>query len=157
MAFPKYYIFDASLAGSVQVVFDDHPMHADNLREHLEGFVALPDPTFDIQGVWRRPDVLLYANGLVNRMRDGLVWLLPKETRKEFAAWLSKVEWPTEETMGKGFLLPGRWLEAEEAARFWLSLQGVSPTVSKAEMRAELKRLGVRIERFSEHRKQSET
>src|SRR5262249_7683155 len=107
--------------------------------------------TFDVQGMWIGPSVLLYANGIPSRMRDGLVWILPRDTRKEFSDWLSKVEWPTTETLSRAVALPGRWLEEEEAARFWLHLQGVPVSISPEEVLVELEQRGLRLSRFSEH------
>lgn len=150
--FPKFYLFDENLPGDVRLVFDEHVMHSKNFREHLEGFVALPDPTFDVQGVWRRPNLLLYANGSVKRMRDGLVWIMPLETRSAFAEWISKTTWPTDDkTMSLGIHLPGRWLSEEEAVRQWLSWQGIHPDVSKKVLDGALERRNVQRSRFSEH------
>lgn len=152
MAFPKYYLFDQKLPGSMRVVFDDHVTHANNFREHLEGFVALLDPTFDVHGIWRRPNVLVYANGIPNRMRDGIVWIMPIDTRKSLTEWISKTKWPTDEkTMLLGVHLPGRWLTEEEAARQWIEWQGISPDVPKSVLEKELEHRGVRMSRFSEH------
>jgi hypothetical protein len=154
MSFPKYYLFDLALPGSVRLVFDDHAMHADNFREHLEGFVRIPEPAFDIMGLWKRPNVLLYANGIPNRMRDGVVWIIPWESRATLAEWISKTEWPTTiEAMTSGLRLPGRWFTEEEAMRQWLSWQGISHDVPQKTLEEEAKRRGVHPSRFSEHLK----
>ena len=147
----RYYLFDPALDGVVTVAFDDDLMHAKNLREHLDGFVALADEEFVVHGVVEPVidgDVITYANGEPRRMKDGFSWIIRQEVRQEFREWLVGADWPTDDNGLRELRLPGRWLTPLEAARVFLEFQGMY-LEDEDRIVSELVRRGVDLETFS--------
>jgi hypothetical protein len=143
----RYYLFDAALPGDVTVLFDDHLMHAENFREHLDGFVALADEEFVIHGDVSG-SVVTYANGEPRRMKDGIIWIIREADRPAFRKWIETTDWPSRKNESlREVRLPGRWFEPMEAAHFWLGMQG-HVTKTDEELLAELARRGVPLNRF---------
>ena len=153
MSLPKFYFFDMSLPGELYVHFDEHINHAQNMREHLEGFSRTPENEFVLHGSVDG-NTILYANGDPRRMKDGVILLfVVKDNRTlEVGDWAREGSiWPksTEELEGFSLRVPGRWLTEEESALKWLSWQGVHDP-KEDEIEVELQKRGVHsLKRFS--------